>query len=624
MSRLTCRLAGLALASLVSSFFGPSPDAQVCASAGADMVGWWDGDQVEPGSAGDLLGERPLLGSSVSTVPFLVGDALRFDDTPADSLTLGAPLLDTTGPFALECWMRLDPSATGLNTIVAEVGTESSTNEGQFALRVLSDQRIQFLRKTGSGESVRLVNSPISIPPGVPVHVVAMFGQDSLNDDNLELWINGQRFHDSNTSVFTTGFPHEFRVGSTSGSSSTFHGEIDELIAYDRALSDGEILDSFLAGPNGRCKTCAPILGSVQHHWTADSLCDGYALDEEGGVALAPVGTGARFEGMDGQAFLASVTTHFTAGGQIAPANGPFAATAWVQPESLTGNTGILSEFGTGAPLEGQWALRRLAGGSLQFWRMNAGTACPGGGSQPCVETYTTSTVLFEDRWAHVVVSYDGADVTFYVDGGLVPHTEDSSVVALNRPIAFDLGAYAGAAPFLGRIDEVSLFDRALDQAEADARYRAGRWGRCATPNVLACHLGDSVDFATETRVNGQLAPGAPQKFARAGDVLEVTLRSPGGSYVGAVPALALDLLPAGTDLPSFPGIPGLHLGLTTQVVFNGLSQGPLGFTLLPSNGLTFAFAVPNGLEGQLVRFQSVAWFPTRVLSNAQDIEIRP
>lgn len=101
------------------------------------------------------------------------------------------------------------------------------------------------------------------------------------------------------------------------------------------------------------------------------------------------------------------------------------------------------------------------------------------------VELVTPSPIP-TNTWLHVAATFDGAsgDMRIYVNGAIAAET--NTVV---RPICPLTGAYpsvgignaAGTAgfPFDGWIDEISLYSRALSQAELQAIYQAGSAGKC-------------------------------------------------------------------------------------------------------------------------------------------------
>ncbi|ETW99469.1 MAG: hypothetical protein ETSY2_40785 [Candidatus Entotheonella gemina] len=90
------------------------------------------------------------------------------------------------------------------------------------------------------------------------------------------------------------------------------------------------------------------------------------------------------------------------------------------------------------------------------------------------------NTSLSSNTWYHVAVTYDGAQVRFYLNGAL-----DGSRALTDVPVGnvadLTIGRHGptGIHHFNGLIDEVELFDRALSGAEIEAIYNAGHAGKC-------------------------------------------------------------------------------------------------------------------------------------------------
>jgi hypothetical protein len=86
--------------------------------------------------------------------------------------------------------------------------------------------------------------------------------------------------------------------------------------------------------------------------------------------------------------------------------------------------------------------------------------------ASPPVITFTT--------YSHVVGTYDGLNLTLYVNGA-----KAGSKVATNpitdHPNPFTIGQVAGWGKFVGWIDEVAVYDKALDAARIKAHYDAAK-----------------------------------------------------------------------------------------------------------------------------------------------------
>jgi hypothetical protein len=97
--------------------------------------------------------------------------------------------------------------------------------------------------------------------------------------------------------------------------------------------------------------------------------------------------------------------------------------------------------------------------------------------------TYTLSpdagAAIWDGNWHNVVGTFDGSKVRLFVDGRQVGSgTPGAGPIDYGLPTSNDLsiGDYLGCSlGFSGRIDQVRVFDRALEPGEIDLGYRASR-----------------------------------------------------------------------------------------------------------------------------------------------------
>jgi alpha-tubulin suppressor-like RCC1 family protein len=92
-----------------------------------------------------------------------------------------------------------------------------------------------------------------------------------------------------------------------------------------------------------------------------------------------------------------------------------------------------------------------------------------------------TTPILVDTNYHHVAVTKSGSTVVFYLDGVAYP------VGAYDPGFTFSDVAAIGARgdlthSFLGRIDEISIYGRALSAAELQSIYNAGSAGKCFGP----------------------------------------------------------------------------------------------------------------------------------------------
>jgi predicted ribosomally synthesized peptide with SipW-like signal peptide len=205
----------------------------------------------------------------------------------------------------------------------------------------------------------------------------------------------------------------------------------------------------------------ADVSTGLVGHYPFESVRDGTVEDRsgtgndgtvQGGVSPASgrVGSAASF---DGTADYVRVPDD----GSL-DITGPYTETAWVYPTATGGRNDITMKD------PGQWAL----GFQVEDGALRAGF------EDESDNNYIghAGTVPAGD-WTHLAVVYTGTHVHGYVDGSQVfdlTSASDGSGIAVSdaTPATNDqpLTIGAGEGYFEGRIDELRIYDRALDQAE--------------------------------------------------------------------------------------------------------------------------------------------------------------
>ncbi|MCP3918092.1 MAG: LamG domain-containing protein [bacterium] len=120
-----------------------------------------------------------------------------------------------------------------------------------------------------------------------------------------------------------------------------------------------------------------------------------------------------------------------------------------------------------------------------------AGTACFGVNGQAGSIAGTTSVV--DGSWRHLTGTYDrnASELKVYVDGVLEGTAAYGAPIDYNPQPRNNIGWCRNTPgttfPFLGLVDEVLVFDRALDDAEVAAMFLAGAAGVCKPCQAPFC-----------------------------------------------------------------------------------------------------------------------------------------
>ncbi len=229
--------------------------------------------------------------------------------------------------------------------------------------------------------------------------------------------------------------------------------------------------------------------------------------------------------------------------------------------------------------------------------------------------------------WTHVAATYDGTTIRGYVNGAMVLEQVPILLLLQLRDADIYVGASAtGAAPLDGKIDELSLYNRALSPTEIQAIYGAGTSGKtppaptvaAVTPATGSTLGGTSVTItgtnftgATGVTIGGVAATGvnvvngstltATTPAGMAGTA-SVVVTTPSGSntanslYTYVTPPTVTSITPSsGTTLGGTNvTITGTNFTGATSVTFGGNAATNVTFV----NSTTLTATTPAGTAG--------------------------
>ncbi len=289
------------------------------------------------------------------------------------------------------------------------------------------------------------------------------------------------------------------------------------MAIFDRALTADEAAAIFTAGERGICHDCVEPPYGLVSWWRGD----GNAFDSIGGND-GTLENGATFAaGLVGQAISLPTGNDFVEvphdDSLSFGATDPMSIAFWAYRATNDPLQHILSKRYdcTG----GEWNYQ-------MWWHSGSDALCIGSMSG---NVCTTADKLPLQTWTHLAVSFDGSEVTIYVNGA--PEVTESFVLGTDTnspPLRFGSVADCDELDqgFRGLLDEIEFFDRALSRDEVLAVYRAGSFGRCTDCAPVPAGIeawwraeGDATDAAgvnDGTEMNG--AGYGPGRVGRAFD----------------------------------------------------------------------------------------------------------
>jgi len=225
-----------------------------CENPPSNMVSWWTGDA----NALDILGSND--GTELNDVNYATGmvdEAFLFDGIDDLVLVPDSAELDLTGDMTIMLWVRRIGYANPHQTVICKgAGFLANDEPAVFVMRFEFDIT-QFLFEDTDGNNI-ILGGPAFEDSMYHHYVYVRSGnQHSLYVDDF--LFDSQTFSSSPASTLglplTIGAQYHDPMSTGNDYDFHFHGEVDEVMVFDRALTETEIGDIYNAGSLGVCKT---------------------------------------------------------------------------------------------------------------------------------------------------------------------------------------------------------------------------------------------------------------------------------------------------------------------------------------------------------------------------------
>jgi len=317
-----------------------------------------------------------------------------------------------------------------------------------------------------------------------------------IDGANMEtrLYVNGQKTTQACSFSSFYNPVTKMKMGIQKTNTRSFHGELDEIGIWNKALSDDDVYALYNNGYGNQYPFNEPI--NIFHGLMSFWKLDGDLMDNYGTNHWTDYGSQNNPEGKCNQArsFNQSTTGQYCEAPSISLSTAA-SLSFWFysygpQPESA----GVIFKV-HGAPLGDQSVFGAQAynnGNELVF---NVTKSSSGGGA---AQYFTFS----HNTWYHFVWVYDGADMEtrLYVNGQ--KSTQGCSFSSFYNPVTkMKMGMQKTAdRSFSGKLDEIGIWDRALNDDEVQFLYN----NPCDYPYGL---LLDLTAFLEGPYFNGQMTP---------------------------------------------------------------------------------------------------------------------
>ncbi len=542
------------------SSVGPGDEGTICAD-GSVYAGTIDGDGTGPGGDVEIFITPYDLDNSPHTAPDIMSDGntnrgsfaykvnftessvlacipINADPECHDGQTLTDQLVNGTGPDG--------PSTPSMHH--APIACDNLSFGGQSDWYLPSVQELDLIYD----------NLVVGAPDVNTDNITDDFG--FVNSVSGRYWSSSesasdggwsQRFSDGfngDTGKSSTLFVRCARRGSAAAGSTCANPEgSDGDIIYNNTshvmqyCADGNWQSMGPVPGAGPLSTPTGVATNLVAHWPLDNeaalltpeLIDGDDGAVSGGASIST--TGGKIGGY--AQFAENTASSINLFSTEIDGTLPYTIAAWVYLDSTPGVNRSFTIYGP------------QAGGSQQSYSFAVGEFANAGDTRLRVFTYDGAgnevlgkTQLSLNTWHHAAAVYDGTQVHFYLDGrldGSANYTPPSNGLATAGSIGY-MANSGNSQTMDGRIDDVRLYDRALDRAEIAA---LAAYGFCTNPNGITGDMTYNTTSDVMQYCDGQNWVGIGKAAAAPPDTTPDVIAfpdgggpfcAPGGDYVSS------------------------------------------------------------------------------------------
>lgn len=443
--------------------------------------GYWNFEEGSGTAANDTSGNANNGTITAGTGSFTTGKygkGYNFDNASTVVNTGSGSTLDALPAVTAEAWIK--PAGLGENSagfiLAKNVGTTPSSG---WILQLGASNALTFT-VDGSTDLVR-TTATNAFTTNAWSHIAVTWDGVITTASSVHIYVNGveasyatttngaSRVSDASSTLY---------IGNDSTGAATFNGVIDDVKVYNYQRTQKQIVQDMNAGHPAVGSPVGSALGYWKFDEGADNTCSGGANDAcnsgSGGSSLDGAGTGFSSpatttsgwtqSGKFGRALLYDGTDDrisITDSAAISPTTA-ITLSAWVKV-SVADDNGIFGKYVSGSNRRSY--LLGITGNKPYFVLTSDGT---NGAS------LTGNTTISLNTWYHIAATYDGSNMTLYVNGKY-----DGSKAYANGiydstdPLLIGDGD-AGSWYFNGAIDEAKLYNYALTADEIKTEYNRG------------------------------------------------------------------------------------------------------------------------------------------------------
>jgi streptogramin lyase len=414
-------------------------------------VAAWSFDEGSGTTAEDVTGHgHTATIEGAGWVEGKYGDGLEFGPEGGDMVTIpdSPELRFTEGHFTLEAWVK--PREKHFWTPIMDKQTSEYFSYAFYVGGKEEDVPEGYISNQD------WIEEGVAGTAALPLHT---WSHVALTDDgsHLRLYVDGELVDTGPASAIQDS-EGALQIGADilggEHEPEYFDGDIDEVRVYDRALDQPEVAAD-MAAPLGGSKV-GPVAA-----WSFDEGTGAVAHDDTGhgheGTIEGTTWTGGRYGGalsFEEEEDCVSVpdSAELELGEEMT-------VEAWVDPDGEEVGEPIIYKEATGA------TGYALGVGMTKYGNLE-GYVDPEGGTSPT--RVASSEELDPHTWSHVALTYDGANMRLYIDGDLVSTKSAPGVdMGGEGPLTIGCAERGGSREWWdGRIDEVRVYDRALDGTE--------------------------------------------------------------------------------------------------------------------------------------------------------------